>query len=102
MQKIKVNDEVVVIAGKDKGKTGKVAKVDLKNNRVVVKGINVVKKTVRPTKENPNGGITEKENAINISNVALMSPKTKKPTRVRFDVKDGKKVRISTACKSVI
>ena len=61
MQKIKVNDEVVVIAGKDKGKTGKVAKVDLKNNKVVVKGVNVVKKTVRPTKENPNGGITEKE-----------------------------------------
>ncbi len=102
MQKIKVNDEVLVIAGKDKGKTGKVAKIDLKNSRVVVKGVNVVKKTVRPTKENPNGGITEKENAIHLSNVALMSPKTKKATRVRFDTKDGKKVRITTACKSVI
>lgn len=102
MQKIKVNDDVVVIAGKDKGKVGKVIKISSKNDKLVVKGINIVKKTVKPTKENPNGGITEKENAINVSNVALMSPKTKKQTRIRFEVKDGKKVRIATVCKSVI
>ena len=102
MQKLKVNDEVLVIAGKDKGKTGKIARLDFKNSKVIVKGINLVKKAIKPTKESPNGGIIEKENAISVSNVALMSPKTKKQTRVRFEVKDGKKVRVATACKSVI
>ncbi len=102
MQKIKVNDEVLVIAGKNKGKTGKVIKVDKKNGRVAVENINLVKKNLKPTKENPNGGISEKESMIDISNVSLISPKTKKNSRVSFQVKDNKKVRVLVKCKTVL
>ena len=102
MQKIKVNDIVVVISGKDKGKTGKVVKIDKKNNKVLATGLSVAKKALRPTKENPNGGIVDKESFIDISNVALISPKHNKPTRVRFEIQSGKKVRIATLCKTVI
>lgn len=99
MQKIKVNDEVVVTVGKDKGKKGKVLKIDHKNSRVLVQGINVVKKSLKATQQNPNGGITEKELAIHISNVALLSPKTKKATRVKItSSKDGKRVRVAASC----
>lgn len=100
MEKLKVNDEVVVLAGKDKGKTGTVVTVNRKTSKVVVKGVNMVKKAVKPTQESPNGGIVEKENALHVSNVALMSPKTKKPTRVRIEDKNGKKVRVAVACGS--
>lgn len=102
MQKIKVNDEVVVIAGKDKGKTGKVRKLNLKKNVALVEGVNMVKKTLKPTQENPSGGIVEKESPVHMSNIALISPKTKKATRVRIEEHDGKKVRIAVACGSVI
>jgi large subunit ribosomal protein L24 len=98
MEKLRVQDEVVVLAGKDKGKTGHILKIFRKQNRVLVGGVNVVKKAVRPTQENPAGGITEKENPIHISNVAVVSPKTKKATRVRIENKDGKNVRIAVAC----
>ncbi|GAB4404324.1 MAG: 50S ribosomal protein L24 [Bacteriovoracaceae bacterium] len=100
MQKLKLNDEVVVLAGKDKGKTGKLTKIDRKNNRVIVAGVNVVKKALKPTQQNPAGGIVDKESYVHISNVALMSPKTKKPTRVKIEVKKDKKIRVATACNS--
>ena len=100
MQKLKLNDEVVVLAGKDKGKTGKLTKIDRKNNRVIVAGVNVVKKALKPTQQNPAGGIVDKESFVHISNVALMSPKTKKPTRVKIEVKKDKKARVATACGS--
>ncbi len=102
MQKIKINDEVVVIAGKDKGKTGKVKRLNLKKNVALVEGVNMVKKTLKPTQENPAGGIVEKESPVHMSNIAIVSPKTKKATRVRIEEKDGKKVRIAVACGSVI
>jgi large subunit ribosomal protein L24 len=102
MQCLKVNDEVIVLTGKDRNKTGKITKIDWKNNRIWVKGINVLKKTVRPTKENPAGGIVDKESSVHISNVAMMSPKTKKPTRIRIETRDGKKVRVASKCGSVI
>jgi large subunit ribosomal protein L24 len=102
MQKLKVNDEVVVIAGRDKGKTGKIKSLNFKKGTAVVEGVNMVKKTVRPTQENPEGGIFDKEGVINISNIAVVSPKTKTPTRVRIEVKDGKKVRVATKCGSVL
>lgn len=102
MQKLKVEDNVVVIAGKDKGKTGKIKSINFKTNKVHVDGVNIVKKAVRPTQENPNGGILEVERAIHISNVALVSPKTNKATRVKVDKKDGKNVRVAVACKSVL
>ena len=84
MQKLKVDDEVVVLAGKDKGKTGKVAKIDLKNKKVLVSGVNLVKKTMRPSQENPTGGILDVERPLHLSNVAVVSPKDKKATRVRI------------------
>lgn len=102
MQKLKVEDEVVVLAGKDKGKTGKVAKIDLKNKKVLVSGVNLVKKTMRPSQENPTGGILDVERPLHISNVAVLSPKDKKATRVRIETKDGKKVRVAVRCGSVL
>lgn len=102
MQKIKVNDEVIVTAGKDKGKTGTVKKLNWKNNTVTVEGVNVMKKAIRPTEQNPNGGFAEFEKPIHRSNVSLVSPKTGKATRVRIEEKDGKKVRVATACGTVL
>lgn len=100
MQKLKVNDEVIVLAGKDAGKKGKVKKINFKSNKVIVDGVNVVKKSVRPTQENPNGGFADLEKGIHMSNVAVVSPKTGGPTRVRIENKDGKKVRVATKCGS--
>jgi len=102
MQKLRVNDEVVVLAGKDKGKKGKVKKIYLKRSRVQVDGVNIKKKHVRPTQESPDGGIVEMESTVHISNVAVVSPKTHKATRVRIENKDGKKVRVAVSCNSVL
>lgn len=103
MRKIKSNDEVIVLVGKDKGRRGKVLRV-LKNDRVVVEGINMVKKHLRP---NPNqgvqGGILDKEAPIHVSNVALYNPATKKADRVGFKVlEDGKKVRYFKSNNEII
>ena len=102
MQKLKVNDEVVVIAGKDKGKTGKLSNINTKTKKVVVEGVNMVKKALKPSQENPQGGFAEVERPIHISNIQVVSPKTKKATRVRVEEKDGKKVRVAVACGSVL
>ena len=98
MQKIKKDDMVVVIAGKDKDKTGKVLSV--KDGKVIVEGVNVVKKHTKPNQMNQNGGIVEKEAAIDASNVMLLVDG--KATRVGFEVKDGKKVRVAKATGKVI
>ena len=94
MLKIKRDDEVVILAGKDKGKRGKVRKV-LADNRVVVAGVNMMKKHTRP---NPQmgvaGGIVEKEAPIQVSNVAIFNPATNKADRVGYKVEEGTKVRI--------
>lgn len=94
MQKIRRNDEIIVIAGKDKGKRGKVQKV-LADNRLVVTGINMVK---RHTKPNPmsgqQGGIVEKEAPIHASNVAIFNSETNKADRVGFKVEGGEKIRV--------
>ena len=100
MQKLKLNDEVVVLAGKDKSKKGKVAKINFKKNTVLIEGVNLVKKAVKPTQENPNGGFIDVEKALHISNVAVVSPKTGKATRVRIEEKNGKKVRVAVSCGS--
>ena len=102
MKKLKVNDEVMVIAGKDKGKLGKVTKLNWKTRKVLVKDVNLVKKAVKPTQENPNGGFGDVEAPLHMSNVAVVSPKTKKATRVRIEDKDGKKARVAVACGSVL
>ncbi|NMH60162.1 50S ribosomal protein L24 [Alteromonas ponticola] len=93
-RKIRRDDEVVVLAGKDKGKQGKVLKVLVADNRVVVEGVNLVKKHQKP---NPHageaGGIIEKEASIHVSNVAIVNPATGKADRVGFRMEDEKKVR---------
>lgn len=102
MQKLKLNDEIIVVAGKDKGKTGKVTKINFKANRVTVEGVNLVKKALKPSSENPDGGFTDLEKPIHISNVQVLSPKTKKATRVRIEERDGKKIRVAVACGTVL
>ena len=102
MQKLKVNDEVVVIAGKDKGKTGKLSNINTKTKKGVVEGVNMVKKALKPSQENPQGGFAEVERPIHVSNIQVVSPKTKKGTRVRIEEKDGKKVRVAVTCGSVL
>jgi len=94
---IKRGDTVVVIAGKNKGKQGKVLKVIPDKSRVVVEGINRVWKHVRPSQRNPQGGRIQKDAAIHISNVQPIDPTTGKGTRVRFEERDGKKHRIAIA-----
>ena len=98
MHKIRKDDMVKVIAGKDKDKTGKVLSV--KEGKVIVEGVNVVKKHTKPNQMNQNGGIVEKEAAIDVSNVMLLVDG--KATRVGFEVKDGKKVRVAKATGKVI
>jgi len=93
--KIRKGDKVVVRTGKDKGKTGEVLRVLRDEERVLVQGINMVKRHTRPAPGNP-GGIIDKEAAIHISNVALADPRTGKPTRVGFKILDGgRKVRVA-------
>ena len=93
MNKIKKDDMVKIIAGKDKGKEGKVIAVDTKTARVTVEGVNLATKHAKPSQANPNGGIVKKENPIDVSNVMVISDG--KETRVGFKVVDGKKIRIA-------
>ena len=97
--KLRSGDEVIVISGKDRGKTGKVQRVDPKKDRVVVEGINIVKRHQRPSALNPNAeaGVIEREGAIHISNVMLLDPETKKRTRVGITRDAGKRQRVSRA-----
>ena len=92
--KIKKGDLVAVIAGKDKGKQGKVLEVITKDARVLVEGINKVKRHTKPSQKNPQGGILEKEAALHISNVMLVDPKTNKGGRVKIAVKGKERVRV--------
>jgi large subunit ribosomal protein L24 len=94
--RIRRDDTVVVIAGKDKGRSGRVIKVMPEDERVLVEGVNMVKRHTAPDVRNPQGGVIPKEAPIHISNVALRDPKTGKPTRVGFKVNDkGRKVRVA-------
>ena len=96
MNKIRKGDEVVVITGKHKGRRGTVLSVLPKDNRVVVQGVNVVTKHVKPTRDNPQGGIVKREAPIHISNVMLADPATGDPTRIRFQtLESGRKVRVA-------
>lgn len=96
MQRVQKGDEVVVITGKHKGRRGTVLSVLPKDNRVVVQGVNVVTKHVKPTRDNPQGGIVKREAPIHISNVMLADPATGDPTRIRFQtLESGRKVRVA-------
>ncbi len=99
---LRKNDQVQVMAGREKGKTGKILKVDAKNNRVVVEKVNLVKKHTKPTQQNPGGGIVEKELSLHYSNVLLMCPKCNRGRRHGIKMADkpaakGKKADAKTA-----
>ena len=100
MRKIKKDDLVQIITGKDKGKSGKVLKVDSKKNTVIVEGLNMHTKHAKPSRTNQNGGIIHQEGALDISNVMLLVDG--KPVRVGFEIKDGKKVRVAKKTGKVI
>jgi len=100
MQKIRKGDQVVVLAGKDKGRTGEVLRVMPKEDKAVVRGVNQVRRHQRQT-QSQEGGIITKEAPIHLSNLAV-ADKNGKPTRVGFDVRDGKKVRIAKTTGEVI
>jgi len=100
--KVRKDDEVVVLTGRDKGKRGKVLKVLREENRVLVQGVNVVKRLTRPSPKS-SGGIVEQEAAIHISNVAHLDPKDDKPTRVGFKtLEGGRKVRYAKRSGEII
>ncbi|MBF4500974.1 MULTISPECIES: 50S ribosomal protein L24 [Savagea] len=92
---VKKGDKVMVITGKDKGKTGVILAAFPKKDRVIVEGVNIVKKHTKPNQENPQGGILSQEAAIHVSNVMVIDPKTGEPTRVGYTTENGKKVRIA-------
>ncbi len=98
--KIKKNDQVKIVIGKDSGKTGKVLRVFPKENRLTVEGLNLVKKHMRPRREGEQGQRVEISGKLNISNVMLVCPKCGKPTRVGFKVAGDKKLRVCKKCKA--
>ncbi len=100
--KLKKGDKVIVTTGKDKGKTGEITTVFPKENKVIVGGVNMVKRHTKPSQESA-GGIVSKEMPIHVSNVALVDPKTGKATRVGYKVeKDGHKVRVAKKSGEVV
>ncbi len=101
--KVVKNDTVLVITGNYKGKKGKVLKVFPKSRRVIVEGVNFIKKHTRPTQKNQQGGILEKEAPIHVSNLLVVCPKCDTPSRLgRMVLEDGKKVRICQSCKEML
>ncbi|MCD6531659.1 50S ribosomal protein L24 [bacterium] len=103
MAKIKKGDLVEVIAGNDRGVRGKVLKVFPRENRIIVEGVHFVKRHVRPTQRDPQGGIQEREAPIHISNVMLVCPNCGHPTRVGFKfMEDGTRVRVCRKCHEMI
>ncbi|MFJ7973083.1 50S ribosomal protein L24 [Psychrobacillus sp. NPDC096426] len=99
---VKKGDKVMVISGKDKGKTGVILASFPKKDRVLVEGVNIIKKHMKPNQVNPQGGIVSQEAAIHVSNVMLIDPKTGEPTRVGYKVEDGKKVRVAKKSGEII
>ena len=101
--RIKKDDKVKIIAGKDNGKVGKVLKVDRKKQRVLVENANIVKRHSRPTAQNRQGGIIESEAPVDVSNVMLLCNKCVKPVRIKMQrLDDGKKVRVCRKCNEQI
>jgi large subunit ribosomal protein L24 len=100
--KIKKGDKVVILSGKDKGKHGEVTKSIPSESKVIVSGINIATRHKKATQANPQGGLERSEAPMHVSKVAIEDPKTGKPTRVRFEIKDGKKVRVAVKSGEVI
>ena len=100
--KIRKGDTVVVLSGKDKGKTGEVVRSMPKDDKVVVSGVNVAIRHRKPSQANPQGGLERKEAPLHVSKVAVADPKTGKASRVRFETRDGKKVRVAAKSGELI
>jgi large subunit ribosomal protein L24 len=100
--KIRKNDTIKIIAGKDKGKTGKVLNVFPKKNKILIEGLNLYKKHIRPKREGEKGEIVLVPRAINVSNVMLVCPSCNRATRVGYRIESQKKMRICRKCKAVI
>lgn len=100
---VKKGDKVQVIAGKEKGKRGKILKALPRQNRVIVEGLNLIKRAVRPTQQNPQGGFITKEAPIHVSNVMVVCPSCDQPTRVGHEIQEaGQKVRVCRKCAAVL
>lgn len=100
---LKKGDEVVVVSGKEKGKRGKILFVDRKKSRVKIERVNIIKKHVKPSQKNPQGGIVQREGTVHISNVRIWDSKTQAPTRIGVKVSDnGKRVRYAKKSGAVI
>jgi large subunit ribosomal protein L24 len=96
--RVRQGDEIIVISGKDRGKRGKILRVEPKKERVFVEGLNIVKRHQRPTQTAAGqqaGGVIEREGPIHVSNVMLIDPKDGKPTRIGVQIEDGKRLRVS-------
>ena len=100
--KIRKGDKVVVLSGKDKGKTGEVIRSMPKDMKVVVSGVNVAVRHKKPSQANPQGGLERKEAPLHVSKVAIADPKSGAPSRVRFETRDGKKVRVAAKSGELI
>jgi large subunit ribosomal protein L24 len=100
--KIKKGDKVVILSGRDKGKHGEVVKSMPKEGKVVVAGVNIAVRHRKPSQANPQGGLERTEAPMHVSKVAIEDPKTGKPTRVRFEERDGKKVRVAAKSGELI
>ena len=102
MARVKKGDQVAVLSGKDRGKTGKVLQVWPERGRALVERLNLAKHFERRSQQNPSGGIIEREAAIALAKLALVCPACRKPTRVGYSVDGGKKQRICRRCKGII
>lgn len=100
--RLRKGDEVIVTVGKCVGQTGKIDRIDSKTGRVYVGNLNLSKRHTRPNMSNQQGGIIEKAMPLDISNVMLLDPKTKKPTRIGYKTESGKKVRYAKASGSIL
>jgi large subunit ribosomal protein L24 len=101
--KVKKNDRVRLLAGKDKGKEGKVLFVDRKKQRIIVEGLNVVRKTKRPDQQNQKGGIIDIEASVHLSNAMVVCPKCSKAVRVKKkQLENGKRVRVCGSCSEIL
>ncbi|GAB4074352.1 50S ribosomal protein L24 [Barrientosiimonas marina] len=92
---VKKGDKVKVMSGKDRGKEGTILEAFPKSERVLVEGINMIKKHAQPSQDNPQGGILNQEASVHVSNVMLIDPKSGEPTRIGNEIRDGKKIRIA-------
>jgi len=103
MSRLKKNDRVKVVSGNHKGKEGKILKIFRDKDRVIVEGVNIIKRHTKPNQKNPQGGITQKESAIHISNIMLIDPKSNEPSRIGMQIiegTEGKKKRMRYGKKS--